>query len=217
MGIRVRSSVLVEDPDRPLLDEAGGVGTARLVSELPERLEIEVQAETAGYLVVADAFDPGWSAAVDGQTATIRPAFVNFRAVYVQPGKRHVVFRYEPAGWKLGGALSLLGLVIAVSFLLCPWPSITLGTGHDGSRWTRWWPGVFAATAILGIVLLSSVNFPTAWLRSGSNAAETRRQVAKPPASSAKSWFSTRWTNSLHRFTWGADLEAIKPRAGSQW
>ena len=42
-------------------------GTARIVEDLPERVEVEADLAAPGYLVLADTFDPGWSATVDGR------------------------------------------------------------------------------------------------------------------------------------------------------
>ena len=62
-------------------------GTARIVAEIPERLEVETEAGAPAYLVVSDSFDPGWSATVDGRDgAAIYPAYCAFRAVYLPQG-----------------------------------------------------------------------------------------------------------------------------------
>src|SRR5262249_22058149 len=80
------SHVLVEDPTRPLSLDASASGTARIVTDLPERVVVEVEAGTSAYLVLSDTFDPGWSATVDGNLAAIRPAYIAFRAVFVPRG-----------------------------------------------------------------------------------------------------------------------------------
>jgi hypothetical protein len=215
MGGRIRLQVLVEDPSRPVLEKSGADGTARIDSEIPERVEIDVDARTDGYLVLADAFDPGWTATVDGQSAVIRPAYVNFRAVYVKPGRHRVIFRYEPAGWRLGLLLSSIGIVATVLCRLLPCTVSHLDAEHERSGWPRWWPGLLSAVivAVVAISVIDLIPLPA------TNRAKS--QIPRPkPTAAAHSPFprlSPRWNSSFHRFTWGADLDAMKPRTGSQW
>ena len=105
----IRDRLIVEDPDRPLPEDAVAEGTARIVVDQPERVEVEVDARTPAYLVLADTFDPGWSATLDGRPAPIRPAFAAFRAVFVEPGPHRVVFTYEPAGFRVGLVVTVAG------------------------------------------------------------------------------------------------------------
>jgi len=79
----------------------------RLVSYDPERVGVEVEMDCSGYLVLADAYYPGWLAQVDGRPQEILRADLLFRAVAVPEGQHLVEFRYEPASLKAGLALSL--------------------------------------------------------------------------------------------------------------
>jgi hypothetical protein len=77
---------------------------------------IHLTATGPGYLVLTDAYYPGWSAAVDGQPATIHRADIMFRAVVLPPGEHVVEFRYAPlsvtAGlWISGLAWALMAAV----------------------------------------------------------------------------------------------------------
>ena len=71
-----------------------------------------------GYAVVLDAWAPGWSATVDGRDATVARADLIARAVRVEPGARHIVFRYRPPGLLVGAAISALALLNAALLLV---------------------------------------------------------------------------------------------------
>ena len=128
---------MVEDPGRPLPVEAEVSGTATIVREEPERVEVATDAPVASYLVLADTFDPGWSATIDGAPAPIRPAFVAFRAVYVPRGRHTVVFTYRPAGFLAGLIASACGAVVALGLLAWPRPVATFAPEHGTTRWPR--------------------------------------------------------------------------------
>jgi hypothetical protein len=59
--------------------------------------EHEVDVSDPGYLVILDAYHPGWRAYVDGAPAEILRANVLFRAVAVPGGRHRVRFLYRPA------------------------------------------------------------------------------------------------------------------------
>src|SRR5262249_13457292 len=96
---QLRHRLVVEDPPYPLPRTATASGTARIVEDIPERVVVESDLQAPGYLVLADTFDPGWSATDNGRPAPIRPAYVAFRAVYLTAGHHTVVFTYRPAGF----------------------------------------------------------------------------------------------------------------------
>ena len=106
----------------------------------PERVEVSTEAAMPSYLVLADTFDPGWSAILDGRPAPIRPAFVAFRAVYVPAGRHRVIFRYRPSGFATGlrGLDGRPGAVVA----LFAWPRRVFapGTMHGDPGWPASWP-----------------------------------------------------------------------------
>jgi uncharacterized membrane protein YfhO len=87
------------------------VGLARVTHYAPERVEIEVSAEAPGYLVLTDAWYPGWEAAIDGEPVPVYRADLLFRAVIVHTGNHHVVFSFRPVSLYIGAGISLAGLV----------------------------------------------------------------------------------------------------------
>lgn len=97
-------------------DQPVSLSACRLVTYESERVVVDADLPQAGYLVLADAYYPGWTARVDGEPVTIERADVMFRAVPVPAGTHRVEFRYEPASVTIGAAISIgaWGLLAAV-------------------------------------------------------------------------------------------------------
>ncbi len=187
LGPAIHDRVIVEDPDHPLPETAVAEGSAKIVVDLPERVEVEVDARTPAYLVLADTFDPGWSATVDGAPTPIRPAFAAFRAVFVKPDKHRVIFTYEPAGFRIGLIVTALGLIGVLVCLAWPGPVAEPDPSHVPLAWPRRWPLIFGGV-LLAIVLGSAFKVGPGGLMVHS-----------------------RWEGSFHRFSWAVGIEAIKP------
>ncbi|HUY32813.1 MAG TPA: YfhO family protein [Pirellulales bacterium] len=87
-------------------------GTVRVVDDLPTRMAINVDVATAGRLVLADTWYPGWRATVDGHEAAVDRAHGVFRGVSVPGGRHQVVFGYEPVSFRLGLIGSAVGVML---------------------------------------------------------------------------------------------------------
>jgi hypothetical protein len=106
--------VLSDDQSVPRI-ENGRSSAATILSYAPEA--VTIQAEGPGYLVLTDAYYPGWQATVDGEPVDILRADVMFRAVALPAGAHVVEFVYRP--WWLGVGMLLSGLSwLAVAGLL---------------------------------------------------------------------------------------------------
>ncbi|MGQ9888318.1 MAG: YfhO family protein, partial [Aggregatilineales bacterium] len=93
--------------DAPALSSPAGGSAATVEAYTAERVAVRVRASAPGYLLLADAWYPGWRAEVNGQPAPIYRADAMFRAVNVPAGESRVVFAYAPAWlpWaQIGGA-----------------------------------------------------------------------------------------------------------------
>ncbi len=92
------------------------------MSQLPERVEVSVDASAPAVLVLNDAWYPGWRATVDGHPAPILPANALVRAVPVPAGVHDVVFRFRTRGLVLGASLTGASLGLwAVLVLVAAW------------------------------------------------------------------------------------------------
>ncbi len=84
------------------------------------RVELTVNAERTELVVLTDAFYPGWRAYVDGQKAPIYRIDGALRGVVVEPGVRHVVFRYWPPRMAIGLTSSVLATGLCLLLILIP-------------------------------------------------------------------------------------------------
>lgn len=87
-----------------------------LESLRPEHVTVRVNAPAPGYVVLLDAFAPGWRATLDGESLPIYRANGAFRAVAVPAGEHLIHFVYHPAPLFLCAAVS--ALCVAGCFLL---------------------------------------------------------------------------------------------------
>jgi uncharacterized membrane protein YfhO len=80
-----------------------------------------VNAPQPGVTLLADSFDSGWKARLDGKRCPILRANGIFRGVATPAGKHEIVFTYRPLSFLTGtvlsfGALALLSLVGIIAF-----------------------------------------------------------------------------------------------------
>ncbi len=95
----------------------GGTDEVRLLSYEPERVVIEAHLGEPGYLVLTDAYYPGWHAILDGQAAAILRADYYFRAVLLPEGEHRLEFVYDPLSLRLGVFLSGVALICLIGCL----------------------------------------------------------------------------------------------------
>jgi hypothetical protein len=91
---------------------------ARVAARRIGALEVEARLGAPGVLVVLEAYEPGWTAAVDGAPAPVLRANGLFRAVRLGPGRHRVRFAYRPLSARLGAVLGIGGLVAAAGLAL---------------------------------------------------------------------------------------------------
>jgi hypothetical protein len=85
---------------------------ATIVEYRPERVVIETDLDEPGYLVLSDAWYPGWRATVDGDRVGVCRADLLFRAVALEPGQHRVVFVFRPFSQVLGAIVSVIGMAL---------------------------------------------------------------------------------------------------------
>jgi hypothetical protein len=115
-GTLADNQVVLDSAGQPT---AGKPATVRLDRDNTDTVSSTVDAQGAGYLVVADDDQTGWLATVDGTPADLVPADQGLVAVAVPAGRHTVALRYQTpyhdaGAWlSAGTAAGLGGLVLA--------------------------------------------------------------------------------------------------------
>ena len=76
------------------------------------QISFSTQSETASVAVLTDAWHPGWTVTVDGAPATALQVAGVFRGVVLPAGKHHVLWNFEPWGWRWGQILWCIGILM---------------------------------------------------------------------------------------------------------
>jgi uncharacterized membrane protein YfhO len=91
--------------------EPGEGEVASFEQDGPNRIEIAYRSTQDAWLVLSDAWYPGWRADVDGEAIELLHADYLFRALRVPSGTHTVTFTYRPLSFIVGCLLSSLGLL----------------------------------------------------------------------------------------------------------
>lgn len=104
--------------DRPGPSADGSPARITVLEDTGDALRIEVEAEGAGYLVVADGLQYGWRATLDDEPAELRAADHALGAVAVPAGRHLVTLSFAPASLVVGAGISLGSLLVVLALFL---------------------------------------------------------------------------------------------------
>lgn len=120
-GVDAPDAVAYANDARAAGTYEGSAGLAlRWVEDGSDAIELAARAPAPAFVVVADAWFPGWSAFVDGARVPLYRVNAMLRGVAVPAGDHRLRLTYEPEGWSAAVALSRAGwaLVAAAAFVL---------------------------------------------------------------------------------------------------
>jgi hypothetical protein len=110
-------ALLLEEPAPPAPGREAR-GAASIERYDPDRVVVRASVEGDAFLLLADAWYPGWRVSVDGAPAKLYRADYAFRGVFLGPGEHVVDFRFEPRSFRVGAAVSCLSLGGTVLLLI---------------------------------------------------------------------------------------------------
>lgn len=116
------------DPDREAVVDGGAprapsgasAGTAAVTGFGCAAVQVTVDAPAPARLVLVDAYDGGWRAAVDGASVPVARTNVAFRSVEVPAGRHAVEWTYVPPGFRAGLVLSAVALAAWLALVRVP-------------------------------------------------------------------------------------------------
>jgi hypothetical protein len=124
-GYPLFEKVLVAPSTRPCswtgmgVESLGIVGSCKLVSYRPGRMELDIESAKPAVLRVSEKYDKDWRATVDGQDVEIHRVDYIFQGIYVPQGSHHVRLSYCPSFKHL--YMQAVGLVICLMAIGSLW------------------------------------------------------------------------------------------------
>ena len=97
-----------------------GKGSATITHYSPNVVKIVTKTQSDEILVLADQYDDGWLAKIDGIQTQISKANLTFRAVKAPKGEHEFIFYYWPKSFEAGvkiSAVTILVIALAALFL----------------------------------------------------------------------------------------------------
>lgn len=114
-----RTVILEKMPEEaPPVRTESSAGQAKVVSKAPGGYVIEAQNGADAYLVLSEAYYPGWRAEIDGRPAEVLPADHVIQAVRLPPGRHVVSFEYRSRFLAVGFAVAALAAGIPLALLV---------------------------------------------------------------------------------------------------
>lgn len=98
-----QDSAVITGPSAPAVASTGQV---QIKSEEPGEIQLHSASSGPGWVILRDAWAPGWEVSVDGVQAPAQIADGLMRAVAVAGGDHQVVWRYTPQTWPWTPAVS---------------------------------------------------------------------------------------------------------------
>ncbi len=92
-----------------LLGQASPEDNVAITSYQAEKIELAADLNSPGWLILTDAWYPGWQVTVNGQSAEIQEVNLMFRAVELPAGSSSITFTYAPKSFYAGIVISVIG------------------------------------------------------------------------------------------------------------
>ena len=90
----------------------GSTEGVTVIKHEPQRVELEARLDRPALVILADPFYPGWKLEIDGKPAPIYRANRAMRGAAVPAGVHSLVYRFDPASFRIGLGVSVFALLV---------------------------------------------------------------------------------------------------------
>jgi uncharacterized membrane protein YfhO len=102
---------------------------AAITENLPNRIKISGVSLASGYLVLTDAYYPGWECKINDNKTRISRAYCYFRAVPLKEGRFEAVFTFRPHSFRIGMIISMIGIGLWIVLAILTFTSSSKAEG----------------------------------------------------------------------------------------
>jgi hypothetical protein len=109
--------------------------TVKVTYPNPQQAVLEASLDSAGIVVLADVYYPGWELSIDDKPAPIYRVNGMMRGAAVVAGHHRLVYTYAPQSFRVGRLVSIVGLtaMLILGLACARWPIDPAFGGRDGS------------------------------------------------------------------------------------
>jgi hypothetical protein len=114
------TTAVIAADNLPTADSTPLDSTVTITRYEAEHIELQVNTSRAGYLVLAEAWYPGWHATINGVETPVYRADVMFRSIHIPEGDSTITFTFSPTAYPVAlyiGGAAWLALFIFVLFI----------------------------------------------------------------------------------------------------
>jgi hypothetical protein len=120
-GFNIKKTVVLEEDPGINIKNQGVYKEATIDYYSPHKITIGVDMGNPGFLVLSEAWYPGWKAYDNNKEIKIYRADYILRAVYLEEGTHKVDFVFEPKSFKIGFLITIVTLLTIVFLLIVFW------------------------------------------------------------------------------------------------
>jgi hypothetical protein len=93
-------------------------GDAAIIEDTPQHITIRTNLTRSGLVILADQWNSGWQATIEGKPAPIVRVDHALRGIAVPKGENIIVFRYRPFSVRLGVGTAVVGVFLLIGCIL---------------------------------------------------------------------------------------------------